>query len=109
MTVLLDTARHRFVFPHHASHISYTGHLATGRVAEDNLIGYLLLGFLLSLHMNGHLLVFIADAAGYRCDALSLKTGEEHLLSNTVGLQSLTVDIERDLFLLLTKQLHICY
>ena len=55
------------------------------------------------------MLVVIVDAATHGSDTLSLQTAEKHLLAYAVGLQPLTVDIERDLLLLLAKQLHVGY
>ena len=59
--------------------------------------------------MDGHLLVVIADTATHRGDALSLQARKEHLLTDTIGLQALTVDIKTDLLFLLSEEFHICY
>ena len=74
MTILLDTTRHRFVFTYYTGHIPYAGHLTRHRVGEYNLVGNLLYAMLLSLHMDGHLLVIVADGAAHRGDALSLQS-----------------------------------
>ena len=53
------------------------------------------------------LLVSIADAATHHRNALRLQPAEQHLLSNAVGLQSLTVHIEGDLLFLLAIKAYI--
>ena len=57
--------------------------------------------------MDGNLLVFVADAATHGSDALGLKTREEHLLTDAVGLQTLSVDVETDLLLLFAKEFYV--
>ena len=104
MTILLNTARHRFVLTHHLGDVSDSCDFTCHRIGEDDLIGNLLLRILRVLNMDGNLLVIVADAAAHRGDALGLEAREEHLLSDAVGLQALTVDIEADLLLLLTEQ-----
>ena len=86
MAVLLYSARHGFVLAHHAGHIADTGHLARHGVREDNLVGNLLFAILLSLHMDGHLLVVVADRAAHRRNTLGLQSREEHLLTDAIGL-----------------------
>ena len=107
MPVLFNAARHRFVFALHGSHIAHTGYLARHGVGENDLVGYLLLRVFRWLHVDGNLLIVVADAAAHRGDALSLKSREEHLLTDAVGLQALAVDVEADLLFLLSKHLHI--
>ena len=109
MTILLDTTRHRLIFTHHTSHIANTYHLTCCWVREDNLIGYLLFAVLLCLHVDGYLLVIVADTATHRSDTLSLQARKEHLLTNTIGLQALTVYIKTDLLFLLAEEFHVCY
>ena len=107
VAILFDTTGMRRIFAHHTGHIPDTGHLTRHGVGEDNLIGYLLLRILHRLHIDGHLLVVVADAATEGGDALSLQAREEHLLTNAIGLQTLAVDVEGDLFLLGTREFHI--
>ena len=94
MTVLLYTARHWLILTLYSCNIPYTHHLPGGSVAVDNLIGNFLLAVLHRFNMDGYLLVVVADTATHRCDALALQTTEEHLLSDAVGLQALTVYIQ---------------
>ena len=109
VSVLLDTTRHRLIFAYHTGHIANTYHLTRCRVRENNLVGYLLFAVLLCLHMDGYLLVIIADTATHRGDALSLQTRKEHLLTNTIALQTLAVYIKTDLLFLLSEDFHIRY
>ena len=51
--------------------------------------------------MDRRHLVVVGDAATHSGESLRLQLGEKHLLSNAIGLQSLTIDIEADLLLLL--------
>ena len=107
MTVLLNTTAVAVVLSHHTSHIADTGHLTGGGVREDNLVGNLIDAVLGRLHMDGHLLVFVADAAAHGGDALSLEARKKHLLTDAVCLQALTVYIERYLLFLLAKHLDV--
>ena len=107
MAVLFDAACHWVILTHHSGNIPHAHHLACGCIAIDNLIGYLLLTILHSLDMDGYLLVGVADATAHSGDALGLQTTEKHLLSDAIGLQALTVDIERDLLLLLAEEFHV--
>ena len=106
MSVLFDITFRGVVFSHHTGHIPDPYDFAADGVAEDNLIGYLLLRVFCRLNMNGCLLAVGIDAATHGGQTLCLQLCKEHLLSNAVGLQALTVYVERDLFFLFTKHLH---
>ena len=107
MPVLFDTTRHRVVFPFDGSDVTHPNHLTSGRVGEDDLVGNLLFGVVRILNVDGYLLIIVADAATHRGDTLRLQTGKEHLLSDAVGLEPLTIDIKTNLLFLFTKQFHV--
>ena len=81
------------ILPNHTSYISHTCYLASSWVGEDNLIGYLLFCIFYSLYMYGYLLVIIAETATCGDKALRLQTCEKQLLTNSVCLQALTVNV----------------
>ena len=66
MTILLDATLIRIIFAHHAGHITDSCHLAADRVAENNLVGYLLHTVLGSLHMDGHILIVVVNGTAHR-------------------------------------------
>ena len=109
MPVLFDAAGVGVIFTYHTGDIPYTGYLARRGVAEDDLVGYLLDTVLRGLYVDGHLLVVVADAAAHGGDALCLQATEEHLLTDAVGLQALTVYVERNLLFLFTEHFYICH
>ena len=109
MSVLFYAAGVGVVLTHHTGHIPHTGYFTSGGVAEDNLVGYLLDAVLRGGYVDGHLLVVVTDAATHGSDALSLKTAEEHLLTDAVGLQALSVYVERNLLFLLAEHFYICH
>ena len=94
MAILLNTARHGFVFPDHVCHIPHPHNLASRGVAEYDLVSDLFLAVLLCFHVYGNVLVVIADATAHRGDALCLQPREEYLLPYAVGLQPLSVDVQ---------------
>ncbi len=102
MPVLLDVAVGTVVLAHHTGHIPHAHHLASGRVAEDDLTGYLLLAMTGSLDVDGHLLIVVADAAAHGGEPLRLQMAEQRLLPDAVGLHALPVDIESYLLLAVT-------
>ena len=102
MPVLFDKSFVGVVFPDNLSYVAHTSDLPSDRVAEDNLAGDFLYCVLCRFDVDGHLLVVVADAAAEGRDALCLQVREKHLLSNAISLQTLAVNIEGYLFLLLT-------
>ena len=94
MSILFDATLIRIIFAHYASHITDSCHLATDRVAENNLIGNLLHTVFSRLHMDGHLLVAIINSAAHRGQPLSLQASEEYLLTDAISLQALAVNVK---------------
>ena len=60
---------------------------------ENNEIGNFFLAVFGGGEVNGHHLVGVGDASCHSCKPLPLKFGEKRLLSYSVGLKALTVDI----------------
>ena len=94
MTVLLDIAFSAVVFADRTCHIPDSCHLSCDRFAEDNHVGYLFHTVAHWLNVNRNLLVTIADASAHGSEPLYLQSAKQHLLSDTVGLQPLTIHIE---------------
>ena len=107
MAVLLDVAAAGVVFTLHGGNIADAHYLARGRVAEDDEVLHFLFAALCGFDVNGSLLRAGVDAAAYSGQALLLQLVEQHLLTDAVGLQALTVYVERNLLLQLAVASHI--
>ncbi len=94
MSILFDATLIRIIFAHHAGHITDSCHLAADRVAENNLVGYLLHTVLGSLHMDGHILIVVVNGTAHRGQSLGLQASEEHLLTDAISLQALAVNVK---------------
>ena len=86
MTILLNTARHRFIFPYHTCYVSNACYFASNRIRKDNLIGYLFFTILHGFYVDRNLLVIVVDATAHGCDTLGLQTTKQHLLTDSVCL-----------------------
>ena len=93
MSVLINIAALIVVFSNHAGNISHTSYLAGSWVGEDYLVGNLLFCILYGFYVYRNLLIVIADTATCGDKALCLQTRKKQLLTNTVCLQTLAVDV----------------
>ena len=107
VTVLLDIAGLAVVFAHHAGHVAHADHLARRCVAVEDHRRHLGLRVLRRRQVDGRLLGGVADAAAHGGQTLLLQLGEEHLLADAIGLQTLAVDVEAQLLLLLAVDAHV--
>ena len=107
VAVLLDVAAAGVVFTLHGGNIADAHYLARSRVAKDNEVLHFLFASLCGFDMDGGLLRAGVNAAAYSSQALLLQLVEQHLLTDTVGLQALTVYVERNLLLQLAVASHI--
>ena len=107
MTVLLDVAFRRVVFALDGGDVANAHHLSRERVAIDDLVGHLGLAVLRGFDVDERLLMVAHEATRHRGESLRLQRCHECMLADAVGFQSLAVDVEAQLLLVVAIQAHV--